>query len=272
MKSLSNSYPEISNIIIATPSDMTCYTPEPADESATPVSPPEIQSPSRETPYPLSYGKFPDSLCGVTPYKLVFYRNTLIQADPNQLDSIPDLIIDNNSPFPLSMHHDPSRRTYHHPSESIVHSTHPHAQHQPPPHIQHPHAHHPHAQPHPQHQHQQQHPHPHPHPHLPHPQHTLMSTTTRTMPPIQTVEPAVPVQPVAAPGPRSSNRDFMSTAGIMPAAPNIVPHSNEWERLDSFQTHLEELNARLNESMSKWNRDQDPNEVPHHPHHEGLGL
>lgn len=37
---------------------MSCYTPEPADEGATPVSPPEIQSPSRETPYPLSYGMF----------------------------------------------------------------------------------------------------------------------------------------------------------------------------------------------------------------------
>ena len=47
-----------SNINIATPSDMTCYTPEPADEGATPVSPPEIQSPSRETPYPLTYGTF----------------------------------------------------------------------------------------------------------------------------------------------------------------------------------------------------------------------
>ncbi|KAJ5999927.1 hypothetical protein N7481_000336 [Penicillium waksmanii] len=42
-----------------TPSDMTCYTPEPADEAATPISPPEIQSPSREpSSYPLSYGKY----------------------------------------------------------------------------------------------------------------------------------------------------------------------------------------------------------------------
>lgn len=40
-----------------TPSDMSCYTPEPEEEAATPVSPQDIQSPTRETPpYPLNYG------------------------------------------------------------------------------------------------------------------------------------------------------------------------------------------------------------------------
>ncbi|KAJ5404259.1 hypothetical protein N7509_004130 [Penicillium cosmopolitanum] len=217
-----------------TPSDMTCYTPEPADEAATPISPPEIQSPSREpSSYPLSY-------------------------DPNHIDSIPDLIIDDDSPFPISMHHNPTRRTYHHQSESLVHTPHSHAQHPQSPHAQHPHAHHPH-------------PHSLPPPHLPHPHHTVMSATAGSMPPLQPVAPAIPLQPAAAPGPASSHRDFMNAGGIVAPPANMV-HTNEWDRLDNFQTRLELLNTRLNDSMSRWNRDQDPNEVPHHPHHEGLGL
>lgn len=45
----------------ATPSDMSCYTPEP-EEAATPISPPEIQSPARETStYPLHYGTYPST-------------------------------------------------------------------------------------------------------------------------------------------------------------------------------------------------------------------
>lgn len=40
-----------------TPSDMSCYTPEREEESSTPISPPDVQSPTRETPpYPLNYG------------------------------------------------------------------------------------------------------------------------------------------------------------------------------------------------------------------------
>lgn len=40
-----------------TPSDMTCYTPEPEENAPTPISPPDIQSPTRDASnYPLSYG------------------------------------------------------------------------------------------------------------------------------------------------------------------------------------------------------------------------
>lgn len=226
----------------ATPSDMSCYTPEPADEGATPVSPPEIQSPSRETPYPLSY-------------------------DPNHIDSIPDLIIDDDSPFPMSMHHNPSRRTYHHPpTEPLVHPVHPQSQHQHQhhhPHVQHPHAHHPH--PH----HPQPHlPHPHAHAHLPHPQH-IMSTTAGSVGPVQSLPPGVPI---LAPMSASSHREYLAQTGMVPSSTNSVPHNNDWGALDNFQTHLEMLNTKLNESMSKWNRDQDPNEHLNQPHPEGTGL
>lgn len=44
---------------IGTPSDMTCYTPERTEEISTPVSPPDVQSPSRDpTAYPLNYGMY----------------------------------------------------------------------------------------------------------------------------------------------------------------------------------------------------------------------
>ncbi|KAJ5719898.1 hypothetical protein N7493_006776 [Penicillium malachiteum] len=44
-------------IATETPSDMSCYTPEPEDETLTPVSPLDVHSPTIETPpYPLNYG------------------------------------------------------------------------------------------------------------------------------------------------------------------------------------------------------------------------
>lgn len=51
----------LTQLAIATPSDMTCYTPEPAEEPSpsgvTPGSPPDVQSPTRETPtYQMNYG------------------------------------------------------------------------------------------------------------------------------------------------------------------------------------------------------------------------
>ncbi|KAJ5355013.1 uncharacterized protein N7496_012225 [Penicillium cataractarum] len=92
-----------------TPSDMTCYTPEPEDNAATPVSPPDIQSPTRETStYPLNY-------------------------DPNSIDTIPDLIMDDdNNTYPLHI----PRRTYH-PSHH-PHPSHPSAHQLPHPAVSHP--------------------------------------------------------------------------------------------------------------------------------------
>lgn len=50
----------------------------------------------------------------------------------------------------------------------------------------------------------------------------------------------------------------------------LETHSDDWNRLDTFQTRLEGLHVRLERSMSKWAQAQDPNaEISHH---EGLGL
>ncbi|KAJ5454018.1 uncharacterized protein N7458_004974 [Penicillium daleae] len=94
-----------------TPSDMTCYTPEPEENAATPVSPPDIQSPTRETStYPLGY-------------------------DPTSIDTLPDLIMDDDHhTYPLHMHPNQPRRTYH-PSDP---STHPSAHTLPHPSVNHP--------------------------------------------------------------------------------------------------------------------------------------
>ncbi|QQK47519.1 Clr5 domain [Penicillium digitatum] len=79
-----------------TPSDMTCYTPEPTDEHGvtTPISPlPDMQSPIREMPpYPLG------------PY------------DPTHLESLPDLELEESPVMPLSMHSNQPRHipSYHH--------------------------------------------------------------------------------------------------------------------------------------------------------------
>ncbi|KAJ5114484.1 hypothetical protein NUU61_000243 [Penicillium alfredii] len=84
-----------------TPSDMTCYTPEPAEEAATPISPLEIQSPTREMgAYPLTY-------------------------DPTRLETIPDLIIDDDPNFPLTMHHPQPSHPYQHSSHYHHHQHHP---------------------------------------------------------------------------------------------------------------------------------------------------
>jgi hypothetical protein len=46
----------------------------------------------------------------------------------------------------------------------------------------------------------------------------------------------------------------------------MVTNSDEWNRLENFQTLLEQLQDKLNdESVRTWNRDQDPHrEISHH--------
>ncbi|KAJ5097709.1 hypothetical protein N7456_008430 [Penicillium angulare] len=73
-----------------TPSDMSCYTPEPEEEAATPVSPQDIQSPTRETPpYPLNY-------------------------DPNNIATIPDLVMDDEQ-YPMSARSHSHSHSHPHP-------------------------------------------------------------------------------------------------------------------------------------------------------------
>ncbi|OQD73838.1 hypothetical protein PENDEC_c013G06968 [Penicillium decumbens] len=165
-----------------TPSDMTCYTPEPADEPAvTPSSPSEVQSPSRETP------------------------NYQMNFDPNQIHTLPDLVIDDDSPYSMDLSHQSHpRRSYHpDPPHPVSHSIGL-------PQIA----------------------------HLPHPiAHT-------------------PIHP--------THRDDIDAPG------EVVTHSADWNRLDTFQNRLETLQYTLDRTMSKWAREQDPNQEI--SHHEGLGL
>ncbi|OOQ89876.1 hypothetical protein PEBR_08059 [Penicillium brasilianum] len=230
-----------------TPSDMTCYTPEPEENAATPVSPPDIQSPTRETStYPLNYGMHHDSV-HASVYSESVHGSRLTLPDPNSIDTLPDLIMDDdNNPYPMHM----PRRTYH-PSESTMQPvTHPnHQPHQP--HPSHPSAH--------QHQHQHQHQLPHPavphplvHP-VPHPAITASQNTDHH-------------PPVALPLPGSMQQH----RGGMNGPPELFPHSSSYANLDAFQNRLGELGTTLNESMAKWAREQDPNQEI--PHHEGLGL
>ena len=74
--------------------------------------------------------------------------------------------------------------------------------------------------------------------------------------------PAGPL-PVPLPVP-SSHRDDVDAPG------ELVPHPDDWNRLDTFQTRLEGLQYTLDRTMSKWARDQDPNQEV--SHHEGLGM
>ncbi|KAJ6009951.1 hypothetical protein N7522_004967 [Penicillium canescens] len=88
-----------------TPSDMTCYTPEPAEESSatTPISPlPEMHSPREMPSFPLgSYGNSSsDSRMSVMPNDI---DARYLSLDPNHLESIPDLIIDDDPAMPLTM-------------------------------------------------------------------------------------------------------------------------------------------------------------------------
>ncbi|KAJ5300278.1 hypothetical protein N7508_007521 [Penicillium antarcticum] len=67
------------------------------------------------------------------------------------------------------------------------------------------------------------------------------------------VVPFVPVQP-----------------GVIDPPGELVTHSDDWNRLDAFQTRLKGLQHTLNQTMSKWDREPDPN--IEFTNHEGLGM
>lgn len=194
---------------------MTCYTPEPAEEPSvvTPSSPPEVQSPSRETPnYHMNFG----------PSSPIYHHGTiLIHLDPNQIHTLPDLVMDDDSPYSIDLHSNPS---------------HPHP--------------YPHPQPHPQRQSYQ----PDPIPGLPPVSHAIHA--------------------IAAPGPGHPHHAHADHGHAhrhdLDAPGEVVTHSDDWNRLDTFQTRLEGLQYTLDRTMSKWAREQDPNQEI--SHHEGLGL
>ncbi|KAJ5855823.1 uncharacterized protein N7529_009767 [Penicillium soppii] len=182
-----------------TPSDMTCYTPEPADDIgvATPMSSlPEMNSPRDMSTYPINpYGK---STGPHPPTNPIHTRidGRYLTLDPNHIESLPDLIIDEDSNLPLAMQ---SNRQYH-PIANLP-----------------------------------------PHPHS-----------------------RVHAHPGQGPGP-----------GPVPRTMNDVPnevdnHPPDWNTVESFQTRLQGLDFTLTQTMSKWARDQDPNQEI--PHHEGLGM
>lgn len=221
---------------------MTCYTPEPEENAATPVSPPDIQSPTRETStYPLGYGKH-RAFFHIHLVKGVFYETKLTVPDPTSIDTLPDLIMDDDHhTYPLHMHPNQPRRTYH-PSESTLQPV-AHQPHQPHP-STHPSAH---TLPHPSVNHSLVHPVPHP---------AITSSQNADHHP-----------PVALPLPGSSTQQHR---GGMNGPPEMFSHSSSYASLDAFQSRLGELQNTLNESMAKWAREQDPNQEI--PHHEGLGL
>ncbi|CAG8371392.1 unnamed protein product [Penicillium salamii] len=199
-----------------TPSDMTCYTPEPADENGvtTPISPLEIHSPREMPSFPLNpYGKSTGSMS----MRIPDIDGRYLALDPNHLETLPDLIIDEDPNMPLTMHS--NRNNYHqlgnvhahHPAHPTVHPTHS-------VHPTHGHAVHPH------------HAHPHPQVHA------------------------------HAPGPAPRELE----------TPDVDAHPPDWNTVESFQTRLQTLDYTLSQSMSKWARDQDPNQEI--PHHEGLGM
>lgn len=98
---------------------MTCYTPEPTDEHSvtTPISPlPDMQSPTREMPpYPLgSYGKSMAVPVSVSVPNDIDGR--YLALDPNHLENLPDLELEESPAIPLSMHPNQPRhiQSYHH--------------------------------------------------------------------------------------------------------------------------------------------------------------
>ncbi|KAJ6178128.1 hypothetical protein N7519_008589 [Penicillium mononematosum] len=100
-----------------TPSDMTCYTPPPSDEhnATTPISPlPDMQSPTRDMPpYPLgSYGKSTAVPVSVSVPNDIDGRYFVL--DPNHLESLPDLELEESPSMPMSMHSTRHLHSYHH--------------------------------------------------------------------------------------------------------------------------------------------------------------
>lgn len=224
---------------IETPSDMTCYTPEPTDEHSvtTPISPlTDMQSPTREMPpYPLgSYGKSTAVPVSVSVPNDIDGR--YLALDPNHLESLPDLELEETTPMPMSMH--PSQpqprhiQSYHHSiGNHLSHGAHGS-------HNSHP-SHPVHGS------------------HGSHGSHGVHNAHNA----------------------HSSHGSHGSHAHVHPGpaprdledAPSEVDtHPPDWNTVESFQTRLQDLDFTLTQSMSKWARDQDPNHEP--PHHEGLGM
>ncbi|KAJ9485836.1 hypothetical protein VN97_g7531 [Penicillium thymicola] len=188
-----------------TPSDMTCYTPEPTDEHSvtTPISPlPDMQSPTREMP----------------PYPLSSY-------DPNHLENLPDLELEETPPMPMSMHPiQPQPRhiqSYHHSiGNHLSHGAHGSHNSHPSHPVHGSHASHAVHNAHNAHSSHGSHAHGHP-----------------------------------GPAPRD----------LEDAPSEVDTHPPDWNTVESFQTRLQDLDFTLTQSMSKWARDQDPNhEPPHH--------
>lgn len=236
-----------------TPSDMSCYTPEREEESSTPISPPDVQSPTRETPpYPLNYGN-----TSTNPNDI---NITLPLLDPNNLATMPDLVIagDDDS-YALNMHH----------SHSHSHSQHSHSHSNPPRRPYHPSEL---ARPQPHHPsvHSMLHP-PTGHTLSPiHPAHTPVTAIPPISIPASTsssvpIPVSAPAPPVTLPAqPQLSHRDDIDAPG------EVVSNFQGWTPLDIFQNRLEGLQYELDRSMSKWSREQDPNQELS-GHHEGLG-
>ena len=115
--------------------------------------------------------------------------------------------MDDEHTYPMNMHSNQPRRTYH-PPEMVSH----------------------------------------------HPSTVAVASSTATHAPI--------LAPMQMPEP--THRDDIDAPG------EIISHSDDWNRLDTFQTRLEGLQYTLNRTMSKWAREQDANQEI--SHHEGLGM
>ncbi|KAJ5371858.1 hypothetical protein N7517_003864 [Penicillium concentricum] len=223
-----------------TPSDMTCYTPEPTDEHSitTPISPlPDMQSPTREMPpYPLgSYGKSTAVPVSVPVPNDIDGR--YFALDPNHLENLPDLELEESPAMPMSMHSTQPRhiQSYHHSIGN--HLSHAHGAHGS--HVSH--GSHSHASA----------------VHGSHPSHAVVQG----------------VQGVHSQGVHSSHtaHGHPGPARDLEDAPGEEDtHPPDWNTVESFQTRLQDLDYTLTQSMSKWARDQDPNQEI--PHHEGLGM
>ncbi|KAJ5153851.1 uncharacterized protein N7500_009290 [Penicillium coprophilum] len=222
-----------------TPSDMTCYTPEPTDEHSmtTPISPiPDMQSPTREMPpYPLgSYGKSTAVPVSVPVPNDIDGR--YFALDPNHLENLPDLELEESPAMSMSMHSTQPRHipSYHHSIGN--HLSHPHGAHG---------AHGAHAS----------------HTHSSHgPVHSAHAPHAVGVQGLQGVHNSHPAHGHPGPAPR----DLEDAPG------EEDTHPPDWNTVESFQTRLQDLDYTLTQSMSKWARDQDPNQEI--PHHEGLGM
>lgn len=214
---------------------MTCYTPEPADENSvtTPISPLEIHSPREMSSFPLNpYGKSTGSMS----MRIPDIDGRYLTLDPNHLESLPDLIIDEDPNMPLTMHS--NRNNYHSLGNGGL-----------------PHAHsHSHAQPLPNpvqanatvhaisHAVPQPHPHPHAHAHHAYVNHAHAHAHAHT-------------------GQTQRELDASADGDV---------HPPDWNTVESFQHRLRGLDDTLAQSMSKWAREHDPTQGD--PRHEGLGM